>query len=238
MVGIERIEKLVSREKKIFRFLIFYWFLALFLTLLFLNSGGWAFIQTAIIVLAMEIGITGFINRGKPLHTNEDVQKELGEIDEIDEYTQLRDEYINNKDNTITIALIVYFLGTVVFLFFKNFSLPYLTLFITGFLILYFSVYLLFRYKINKVTMILLQRRKVIREMKMEKSKKEKERKKKREKRRLNKLRELASLRRKKKKKKPKPKKTKKPAKKQTKTKKKKPKKLKKKPAREKPKKK
>lgn len=194
MVGFERIEKLISREKKIFKFLVFYLFLAVFLAALFLGSEGWAFVETAIIVLVMEIGITGLISRGRPLHTSPDVQRELEDIKEINEYTQLRKEYMDNKDNTIIIALTVYSMGSVILLFFKSFTMFYIALFVVGLLALYFSVYLFFRYKIDKVTMILLQRRKVVREMKIEKRKKAKKLKKRRERRRLKKLREIARL--------------------------------------------
>lgn len=200
MVGIKRIEELVSREKKIFRFLVFYLFLALFLILLFLNSGGWIFMETAIVVLLMEIVITGFIGRGKPLHTNENISNELNKIDEIDEYIKLRDEYVGNKDNTIAIALTVYSLGAIIFLFFRNFSMAYITLSVTGLMVLYFSVYLFFRYKINKITMILLERRKVIQEMRKEKRREKEEMRKKREERKkrmergFNRLKRLTKI--------------------------------------------
>jgi len=210
MVGINRIEELVSRERKIFRFLVFYLLLGVFLVLLFINSGGWTFIQTAIIVFVTEIVVTNLVTRGKPIHTNQEVMKELDKIKEIDEYTKLRDEYMDNKDNTITIALTVYSLGVIVFLFLTNFNLTYLILAVTGFMILYFSVYLFFRYKINKVTIILLQRSRVIKEMKMDKKKREEEERKRRERsKRLRKLRKLTQLRKKKAKNKSKKKKTK-----------------------------
>jgi len=223
MVGFERIEKLISREKKIFKFLVFYLLLAIFLAFLFVGSEGWAFVETAIIVLVMEIGITGLISRGRPLDTSLDVQRELENIKEINEYTQLRKEYMENKDNTITIALTVYSIGAVVLLFYKSFTMFYISLFIVGLLALYFSVYLFFRYKIDKVTIILLQRRKVVREMKKEKKKKAKKLKKRRERRKLKKLREMALLKRKKSK--PTKKKPKKKPRKKTRPKKKKPKK-------------
>lgn len=187
MVEKRGIEELVSREKKIFRFLVFYLLLAVFLAFLFVISGVWTFIETAIAVLLMEIVITGLVSRGKPLHTNERVERELSKIREIDEYTCLRNEYIANKDSTITIAMTVYSLGSIAFLFLMKFSVVYMVLFLTGILALYFSVYLFFRYKLSKVTMILLQRRSVIREMKREKKAREK-------KKRLRSLRRLAGL--------------------------------------------
>ena len=173
MVTIKKIEQLVSRERRIFKFLVFYLFLALFLVFLFVNCGGWIFIETAILVLVIEITITGLVKRGKPLHTNEDVCKELSKLKEADEYTELRDEYMRNKGNTISISLTVYSLGSIALLFLKNFNMVFVALYVTGLLILYFSIYLFFRYKINRITIILLQRMKVIREMKKkEKSKK------------------------------------------------------------------
>lgn len=196
MVGIKKIEQLVSRERKIFNFLVFYLLLALFLVILFINSKGWIFIETAFIVLLTEIIITGLVSRGKPLHTNEDVSKELSKINEIEEYIELRDEYMSNKGNTIAIALIVYSLGVIIFLFFRNFNLPYIALSVTGLLILYFSVYLFFRYRINKVTIILLERNKVIKEMKMEKRKKEEEARNKREERRKRMKKRFKGLKR------------------------------------------
>ena len=179
----DKVEKFVSREKKIFNFLVFYLFLALFLVILFINSGGQIFIETAMLVLTIEIVVTRFVERGKPLYTNSDVCRELNKIDEIDEYNKLRDEYVNNKDSTILIALFVYFIGIIVFLFLTKFNTTILTLSIAGFMILYFSVYLFFRYKLNKVTIVLLERRKIIKEMRREKRKKEEEMKKKREER-------------------------------------------------------
>ena len=173
MVTIKKIEQLVSRERRIFKFLVFYLFLALFLVFLFVNCGGWIFIETAILVLVIEITITGLVKRGKPLHTNEDVCKELSKLKEADEYTELRDEYMRNKGNTISISLTVYSLGSIALLFLKNFNMVFVALYVTGLMILYFSIYLFFRYKINRITIILLQRMKVIREMKKkEKSKK------------------------------------------------------------------
>jgi len=172
-VTIKKIEQLVSRERRIFKFLVFYLFLALFLVFLFVNCGGWIFIETAILVLVIEITITGLVKRGKPLHTNEDVCKELSKLKEADEYTELRDEYMRNKGNTISISLTVYSLGSIALLFLKNFNMVFVALYDTGLMILYFSIYLFFRYKINRITIILLQRMKVIREMKKkEKSKK------------------------------------------------------------------
>lgn len=196
MVGIRKIEQLVSRERKIFNFLVFYLLLALFLVVLFINSNGWIFIQTAFIVLLTEVIITGLVSRGKPLHTNEDVSKELSKINEIEEYTGLRDEYMSNKDSTIVIALTVYSLGVIIFLFFRNFNLLYIALSVTGLLILYFSVYLFFRYRINKVTIILLERNKVIKEMKMEKRKNEEEARNKREERRKRMKKRFKGLKR------------------------------------------
>ncbi len=167
----ENIEKLVSREKKIFKFLVFYVFFAVFLTVLFITTQVWVFVETAIIVLVIEILITGTIDRGKPLHTKKEVIDELSNIKEIDEYKELRDEYMENKDDTITISLVVYFLGTVALLFFREFNRVHMALSIVGFFFLYFCVYLFFRYKTDKVTIILLERRKIIREMRKERKK-------------------------------------------------------------------
>jgi|GEM_PF-1840447 len=171
MADMKRIDCLVSREKRIFKFLVFYLFLAFLLVFLFLNSNGWAFIETAILVLAIEVLVTGFVKRGKPLHTNEDVCEELSKIKEVDEYVELRNRYIMNKDKAITIVVTIYSLSAVILLFLSNFKVTYLTLSITGLMALYFSVYLIFRYKISKVTIILLERRKVISEMKATKEK-------------------------------------------------------------------
>ena len=166
MVGIERIEQLVKRERKIFKFLAFYLFLAIFLVLLYLNTGGWIFVETAMVVLLVEIFITGFVKRGMPLHKNKEVADELSKIEEIDEYTELREEYIENKNETIMIAMTVYLLGIVLSFLVMPPSYFYIFFSITGLLILYFSIYVFFRYKIDKITIILLERNKAIKEMK------------------------------------------------------------------------
>lgn len=165
MVGKVGVDELVSRERKIFRFLVFYLVLAVLLAFLFVISGFWTFMETAIAVLAIEIFITNHVNMAKPLNTKPEVEKELSKIRQIDEYKSLREEYLANKDSTVIIAMVVYSLGSMFYLFFMKFSAVYLALFLAGMLILYFSVYLFFRYKIDKVTVILLQRRKAIREM-------------------------------------------------------------------------
>ncbi len=177
MVGIGRIEELVSRERKIFNFLVFYMVLAVFLVVLFLNSNGWTFIETAVVVLLAEILITGFVKRGKPLHTNEEVSRELGKMEQVNEYRELREEYLENKGNTIAIALTVYSLGAIFLTFVTKFNYSYMALSFAGFLVLYFSIYLFFRYKISRLTIILLERSRVVREMRMEKRKERKKKK-------------------------------------------------------------
>lgn len=172
MGRMEKIEKLVSREKRVFRFLVLYLLLSILLMLLFVNSKGWLFIEVAILVLILEIGITGLLKRGKPLHTNEDVCKELSNIKEIDEYVSLREEYSRKRKKLMCELFAIYAVLIGSIWFFKKFDVAYVALFVAGFLALYFSTYLLFRYKIDRITIILLQRKKVIREMKKEEMKK------------------------------------------------------------------
>ncbi len=153
------VEELVLMERKIFWFLVFYLVLSVFLATLFVFSGFWTFMETAIAVLAIEIMVTGTVKIAKPLNTKTEIEKEIGKISD---YKNLRDGHVSSKNSTIKISISVYLLVSLAFLLFIKFSMLYAALLATGAMVLYFSVYLFFRYKLDRITVVFLKKSKAI----------------------------------------------------------------------------